>query len=72
MTEPEVDEVRFEQAQRASKVSALRSSPLDEDRCSTCYYYLELDQGPAYCWHEKLQILVGPDWWCHYWEMRQD
>lgn len=72
MTEPEVDEARFELAQRTIKVSALRAAPLDEDHCSTCYYYLELDQGPAYCWHENLQILVGPDWWCHYWEVQED
>lgn len=72
MTDPEVDEAKFEQAQRTIKVSALRTTPLDEDSCSTCYYYLALDQGPAFCWHAKLQILVGHDWWCHYWEMPED
>jgi hypothetical protein len=58
LTDPEVDEAKFEQA--------------DEDSCSTCYYYLALDQGPAFCWHAKIQILVGHDWWCHYWEMPED
>ncbi|MDE3205026.1 MAG: hypothetical protein KGQ66_12515 [Acidobacteriota bacterium] len=72
MPEPEVDEVRFAAAQRLVKLSALRTSPIDDDRCATCLYYLELDQGPAFCWHEKLQTLVGPEWWCHFWEMTDE
>jgi hypothetical protein len=71
LTEPEVDEERFAAMQRAAKVSALRGSPLDGDRCATCYYYLEPDADLAFCWQEKLQILVGADWWCHYWEMAE-
>lgn len=71
MPEPEVDEVRFAASQRTVRISALRTSPIDDDRCATCLYYLDLGQGPAYCWHEKLQILVGPEWWCHFWEMSE-
>ena len=71
MTEAQarVDEARFASAQRAAKVSALRGSPLDGDHCGTCFYFLEPGAELSFCWHEKLQILVGGDWWCHFWEM---
>jgi hypothetical protein len=72
MTEPQIDEARFQEAQRVAKVSALRGAPLDDDRCGNCFYYLEHDAPLAFCWHEKLQILVGADWWCHYWEMTEE
>jgi hypothetical protein len=70
VTEPVVDEGRFADTQRTAKLSALRGRPLDDDRCGTCFYYLEPDADLAFCWQEKLQILVGRDWWCHFWEMR--
>jgi hypothetical protein len=72
MTEPEVDEAKFQAAQRVAKVSALRATPLDGDRCGTCFYYLEHDSELSFCWHEKLHILVGAEWWCHYWEMIEE
>jgi hypothetical protein len=53
------------------KVAALRGEPLDDDRCDSCFYYLEPGSPLAFCWHEKLQILVGHEWWCHFWEMRE-
>jgi hypothetical protein len=70
VTEPVVDEARFADTLRTAKLSALRGRPLDDDRCGTCFYYLEPDADLAFCWQEKLQILVGRDWWCHFWEMR--
>jgi hypothetical protein len=72
MTEIEngVNEARLKEAQRIVRVAALRGSPVDGDRCGDCYYYLEPGADLAFCWHEKLQILVGTDWWCHYFEMR--
>lgn len=69
MTEPVVDEIRFAAAQRVVKLAALRGSPLDGDRCATCLYFLDPDAELAFCWHEKLHVVVGADWWCHYWEM---
>jgi len=69
MTEPEIDENRFREAQRVTQLAALRGTPMDGDRCGGCYYYLDPAQPMAFCWHEKLQILVGADWWCHFWEM---
>jgi hypothetical protein len=71
VTEPGVDEARFADAQRVVKVAALRGEPLDDDRCDSCFYYLEPGSPLAFCWHEKLQILVGHEWWCHFWEMRE-
>jgi hypothetical protein len=71
MTEPVVDEARFAEAQRVVKVAALRGSPLDDDRCGNCLYYLDAGEDLSFCWHEKLQVLVGADWWCHFWEMRE-
>jgi hypothetical protein len=70
VSEPVVDEGRFADALRVAKVSALRGRPLDDDQCGSCYYYLDPDADLAFCWHEKLQILVGSGWWCHHWEMR--
>lgn len=72
MSEPEVDEARFEAAQRIIKIAALRGTPLEGDGCRNCYYFLEPGKSLAFCWHDKLQILVGSEWWCHYWEARDE
>ena len=72
MSEPDIDEARFGAAQRVIKLAALRGSPMEEDRCGTCLYYLEPDDNLSFCWQEKVQILVGSQWWCHFWEMRDD
>jgi hypothetical protein len=68
--EPEVDEARFAEVQRIAKVAALRGGPMDDDHCQKCLYYLDPSSDLSFCWHEKLHILVGANWWCHYWEMR--
>jgi hypothetical protein len=72
MIEPEVDEVRFAEAQRIVRVTALRATPIEDDRCSGCLYYLDPDEGLSFCWHEKLGMLVDADWWCHFFETRED
>ena len=72
MIEPTIDEARFQQAQRAARVSALRGTPLDDDSCANCLYFLEPGAEMAFCWQEKLQMLVGSNWWCQYWEMTED
>ena len=71
MIEPAVDEDRFADAQRVVKIAALRGTPLDEDRCRNCLYYLDPAADLAFCWQEKVQILVGSDWWCHFWELQE-
>jgi hypothetical protein len=64
-----VDEEALKATQRLIRLTALRGTPVDDDRCATCRYYLEPDEPLAFCWHAKLQILVGADWWCQHWEM---
>jgi len=71
MIEPTVDEAKFQQAQRVVKVAALRGTPLDDDSCANCLYYLEPGADLAYCWQEKVQINVASSWWCHFWEMTE-
>ena len=39
-----------------------------EEKCENCLYYLEPTADISYCWHQKLRILVGADWWCQWWE----
>jgi hypothetical protein len=72
VTSPEIDEARFEATQRIVKVAALRPTPLDDDSCGTCLYYLEPENGLSFCWHAKLHVLVDARWWCHFWEMRDE
>ena len=31
-------------------------------------YYLENTAEISYCWHPKVRILVGENWWCQWWE----
>lgn len=70
--EPVVDEARFQQSQRLIRLAALRGTPLDGDSCGNCRYFLEPGEAMAFCWHDKLQTLVGDQWWCHFWEMTDD
>lgn len=46
----------------------LRGRPYQGEKCITCVYYLDTDKDVAYCWHPKLRILVGAEWWCQWWE----
>ena len=71
MSELNVDEARFADAQRVVKVAALRGTPMEGDSCGSCFYYVEPGADLAFCAHEKLQILVGASWWCHFWEMTE-
>ena len=32
----------------------------------------EIDEKLAYCWHPKLRILVGGNWWCQWWEKTEE
>ena len=69
---PIIDEEKFQGTRRIVKVTALRGTPVDGDSCDGCRYYLEPGEAFAFCWHEKLQMLVGAAWWCQYWEMTDD
>ncbi len=46
----------------------LKGKPYFGERCDNCHYYLDPDQKVVYCWHPKIRILVGGDWWCQWWE----
>jgi hypothetical protein len=48
--------------------AVLKGHPSGDERCDNCLYYLENSAELSYCWHSKLRILVGADWWCQWWE----
>jgi hypothetical protein len=37
-----------------------------EERCTSCRYYLNPGDALAYCWHPELRVLVGADWRCQH------
>jgi hypothetical protein len=45
----------------------LKGAPVGRESCGGCLYYLEPTAELSYCWHERLRILVGSDWWCQWW-----
>ncbi|HEX4352997.1 MAG TPA: hypothetical protein VHZ95_08790 [Polyangiales bacterium] len=64
----EIDEKLSLQLRHLAQDAVLRGAPQGEERCSNCLYYSEVDQKISYCWHMKLRILVGHDWWCQWWQ----
>jgi hypothetical protein len=48
--------------------SRLKGSPSGDQQCDNCRYYVAEYKKIAYCDHPKLDILVGFDWWCQWWE----
>ena len=50
------------------KEALLRGSPSGGQRCDSCRYYVGEHKAIAYCNHPRLEILVGADWWCQWWE----
>ena len=68
-TEPEeIDETRSMELRHVSTNAMLRGAPSGDEQCENCRYYLEETADVSYCWHPKLRILVGADWWCQWWE----
>jgi uncharacterized protein YbjT (DUF2867 family) len=51
-----------------SGMTTLRSSPSGDEQCENCRYYFNNSADISYCWHPKLRILVGAQWWCTWWE----
>lgn len=39
-----------------------------DQRCDNCHFYSDTSQEISYCWHDKLEIMVGGSWWCDRWE----
>ena len=46
----------------------LKGEPYGDEKCDNCLYYLNTAEAISYCWHPKLRILVGAEWWCQWWE----
>lgn len=57
-----------QQLQALIREAKLKGSPSGEQRCDNCRYYVGEYKKLAYCNHPKLEILVGADWWCQWWE----
>ena len=57
-----------QQLQALIREAQLKGSPSGEQRCDNCRYYVGEYKKLAYCNHPKLEILVGFDWWCQWWE----
>lgn len=64
----EEDERNNQRLQHLVQDSVLRGKPYGEEKCGNCLYYLDTDADISYCWHPKIRILVGEQWWCQWWE----
>jgi hypothetical protein len=64
----EEDEKLAIQLRHLADNAVLKARPQGEERCDNCRYYLEPTREISYCWHPKLRILVGDQWWCQWWE----
>jgi hypothetical protein len=64
----EQDERRNQELMHLAQDAVLRGKPSGDEKCQNCLFYLDTSEGISYCWHPKLRILVGADWWCQWWE----
>ena len=64
----DLDEKLALQLKHLAEDAVLKGQPYGDERCDNCLYYLNPDDKLAYCWHPKLRILVGDQWWCQWWE----
>jgi hypothetical protein len=63
-----IDETRALELRHMADDAVLRAVPNGAESCANCLYYLNPDDELSYCWHPKLRILVGGQWWCQWWE----
>ena len=68
----EIDEKVSMELRILSTNAGLKGRPSGDERCDNCRYYLEPTTDISYCWHQKLRILVGANWWCQWWDGQQD
>jgi hypothetical protein len=69
MPEPnELDEERNQQLMRLASDAVLRGKPSGDEKCQNCLYYLDTSELISYCWHPKIRLLAGAEWWCQWWE----
>mgnify|MGYP001560236090 CR=1 FL=1 len=64
----EIDEKNALLLRHLMEDAVLKGQPYGEERCENCLFYLEPGVKIAYCWHPKLRVLVGDQWWCQWWE----
>ena len=64
----EIDEKLSIELGHLASNAVLKGHPSGEEKCENCRYYLEPYKDISYCWHPKLRILVGAEWWCQWWE----
>jgi hypothetical protein len=65
----EIDEKNWLALRDVIERAVLKGEPYPNgEKCQTCLYYLNPDDGISYCWHQQLRILVGAEWWCQWWE----
>lgn len=53
---------------RVKDETGLRGSPDGDQRCAACHFYDDAHEEIAYCWHDRLERMVGGAWWCDRWE----
>ena len=63
----EIDEKISLELRILSDDAHLKGRATGDERCDNCISYLEPTADISYCWHPKLRILVGADWWCQWW-----
>jgi hypothetical protein len=64
----EIDETLSIELGHLASNAVLKGKPSGNEKCENCLYYLEPYKDLAYCWHPKLRILVGAEWWCQWWD----
>ncbi len=64
----EEDEKLAIQLRHLADNAVLKARPQGDEQCDNCRYYLEPSREISYCWHPKVRILVGDQWWCQWWE----
>ena len=66
----EADEQRARELQHFMDDQVLDGKPHGDERCDNCLYYLNpyAENKISYCWHPKIKVLVGAQWWCQWWE----
>jgi hypothetical protein len=64
----EIDETLSMELRHLASNAVLKGKPSGNEQCENCRYYLEPYNDISYCWHPKLRVLVGSEWWCQWWD----